>query len=342
MSGATDERINAYLAELEREAAWRPWNAQTELLEDVRSHIEVAVAEIREGGGAEVGSEVGEVPSPDETSQVRAMLSALGEPGEIVDAALVDHPTASGGFGASGASGGSSASGGGGASAGAGESGLPTASGAYGIDTGAMSASPELHTYPIGVRQSPPYPLGTADIAAVALLLLGGFLAGIGWVVGAVLLWTSTRWTRAEKLIGTLILPGGIGVGLFVLGWARAGSYTNCSESGHCVTVHTGWNPPGWLALFTLLAIVLAPAVTAVFLVNRARRRPGISPASRAGLAVIAGLGSLGLLIAVGLVAVTGSATKSPGPAGPYPRPAVEYSGSSDSGYAVPISSPQP
>jgi hypothetical protein len=343
MSTATDELIAAYLAELEREAARLPWNARTELLEDVRSHIEVAVAEIREV--AESGSAAADGRSPDgesvgvgrasdgdslgvgrasdrellgvgrasdEVSQVRAMLSALGEPAEIVAVALADNPAASG---------------------------APSATSAAGSTNPGAFAGAEPYAVPTFTRQSPPYPLGTAEISAVALLLLGGFMAGIGWVVGAVLLWTSTRWTRAEKLIGTVVLPGGIGGGLFLLMLPTAGSSTNCSELGQCVTVHTGWDPPGWLSASMLLAVVLAPAITAVFLVNRAHQRPGTGKASRAGLAVIAGLGTLGLLVAVGLVAATSSGSVSP--AGHFPQPAV-VSGNPNSGYAVPISSSGP
>jgi hypothetical protein len=40
------------------------------------------------------------------------------------------------------------------------------------------------------------------------LLLFGGFLALIGWLVGLVLLWSSPRWTVVDKLVETLVLPG--------------------------------------------------------------------------------------------------------------------------------------
>jgi hypothetical protein len=53
-------------------------------------------------------------------------------------------------------------------------------------------------------------------LEAVTLLLLfaGGLiprLGLVGWLVGAVLLWLSTRWTVPEKLVATIIWPGGIG-----------------------------------------------------------------------------------------------------------------------------------
>jgi hypothetical protein len=46
--------------------------------------------------------------------------------------------------------------------------------------------------------------------AAVILLPLGGFAFGIGWLVGLILLWSSRLWTTRDKLIGTLIVPGGL------------------------------------------------------------------------------------------------------------------------------------
>ncbi|MEU4197630.1 hypothetical protein AB0E69_37430 [Kribbella sp. NPDC026611] len=45
------------------------------------------------------------------------------------------------------------------------------------------------------------------DFAAVALLLIGPFVFGVGWVIGVWLLWTSNRWTRVWKLVGTMAWP---------------------------------------------------------------------------------------------------------------------------------------
>jgi hypothetical protein len=41
-------------------------------------------------------------------------------------------------------------------------------------------------------------------------LLFGGPLFGIGWLVGVNRLWRSPHWSRSEKLLGTLVLPGGL------------------------------------------------------------------------------------------------------------------------------------
>jgi len=48
------------------------------------------------------------------------------------------------------------------------------------------------------------------EIAAVALLLFGGVVIPIGgWFGGVYLLWSSPVWTRAEKVLGTAVIPFG-------------------------------------------------------------------------------------------------------------------------------------
>ena len=52
------------------------------------------------------------------------------------------------------------------------------------------------------------------------MLTVGSFLLGIGWLIGVVLLWSSRRWRVGEKLLMTLVVPGGPGllpvIGVFV------------------------------------------------------------------------------------------------------------------------------
>src|SRR5215213_1653431 len=45
---------------------------------------------------------------------------------------------------------------------------------------------------------------------ALVLLLVGGFLFFIGWIVGVVLLWLSDVWSTRQKILGTLVVPGGL------------------------------------------------------------------------------------------------------------------------------------
>jgi hypothetical protein len=114
---------------------------------------------------------------------------------------------------------------------------------------------------------------GTREWAAIFLLLFGGFVVGIGWVAGLVLLWSSRAWTTREKWIGTLVVPGGLVAGLFV-GRFEFDAPTRMRCYGFVGGVHhcTAANGPAptilGVAIFSLL--VLAPIATSVYLARRA------------------------------------------------------------------------
>jgi uncharacterized membrane protein len=87
---------------------------------------------------------------------------------------------------------------------------------------------------------------GALDVVALVLLLLGGVVIPvIGWLVGVVLLWISSAWTARQKLLGTLVVPGGLAlpVGLLVVATSRssctqepipgAGVQPICSSGGN-------------------------------------------------------------------------------------------------------------
>ena len=69
---------------------------------------------------------------------------------------------------------------------------------------------------------------GPIEILALIGLLVGGFVFVIGWFVGLVLLWVSDAWTTGEKLVGTLIVPGGLATTFFVLTGVGTGSGEVC------------------------------------------------------------------------------------------------------------------
>jgi hypothetical protein len=113
------------------------------------------------------------------------------------------------------------------------------------------------------------------DPAAIVLLLVGGFTI-IGWFVGVVLLWISDAWNTRDKLIGTLVVPGGlagaIGVGLVSRG-AGEGSCGPVETSivpGPCATAAA--NVGNVVGLILALLILVAPIVTAIYLSLRLRR----------------------------------------------------------------------
>lgn len=117
-----------------------------------------------------------------------------------------------------------------------------------------------------------------ADALIPWLLLLGGFLLGIGWFVGIGLLWTSNTWRLRDKLLGTFVLPGGL-VPLALVS-VLPGSVMTCtggtvngrSLPQTCVT--TGFAPPPAVGAAMFLCLLFAPILTAVHL-ERVRRSAG-------------------------------------------------------------------
>jgi hypothetical protein len=109
---------------------------------------------------------------------------------------------------------------------------------------------------------------------------------GIGWIAGVILLWSSRAWTTRDKVIGTLIVPGGIAAFLPVLLLAGTATKTRCATytraaggafgpgARHCVSVG-GASPSHTLVTAVLLAIVIAgPIAVAVHLARSAGRAP--------------------------------------------------------------------
>ncbi len=121
---------------------------------------------------------------------------------------------------------------------------------------------------------------GAHEWAAIILLLFGGFIFGLGWLAGLILLWSSRAWTTRDKWIGTLVLPGGLAAGLYIGLFANGSSQSCYSVNGgpqHCTGGLSTGRQILELAIFAVL--VLPPIATAVYLARRAsEQRP--SPAA--------------------------------------------------------------
>lgn len=119
---------------------------------------------------------------------------------------------------------------------------------------------------------------GGFEVTAVVLLLVGGFVFGVGWLAGVVMLWTSDVWTLRDKLIGTLVVPGGL-VGVYAIPFLVL-AVTNANLITGCSTWEDARNacPPdpstlAVVAAVTGLALLLvSPFVTAWWLMRQARR----------------------------------------------------------------------
>ena len=132
-------------------------------------------------------------------------------------------------------------------------------------------------------------PLGVREIAAVILLLIGGFIFLAGWIVGLVLLWASPRWRWPDKLLGTLVWPFGYAGALYGL---LAGAFTNAANNAGsfcgygCTSTSSGGGMPQWLGDLIVVVAFVAPIAMAVWLVLRARwvpdqaERPIVEPAA--------------------------------------------------------------
>ena len=126
----------------------------------------------------------------------------------------------------------------------------------------------------LGLRAPTPYRSGLLEVAA--LILVPFF-----WPIGVILLWMSPAWHWRDKVIGTLIPPGGyMGLAIFGVIFATAQS------GGSCVTVIEGTGQAiqngcqaaaGPSVLGTALSIVAAiliytlPLITAGYLALRLR-----------------------------------------------------------------------
>ena len=191
---------------------------------------------------------------------VRNILDRLGDPADIVRAAADTPP------------------------------GSPAWSGAPGSGAG----------YPAAAAAQPGR-AGALELAAVLFLLLGGIVIPVlGWFIGVVLLWMSPRWTAKDKLLGTLVWPGGLlAPALLLVAGGAAGllatSETICTTANpdvaqvsssqqtvaqtatHCTT-SGGIGLPPWLVitlgLILLILAVAGPLWTASRLLRRARQSP--------------------------------------------------------------------
>jgi hypothetical protein len=117
---------------------------------------------------------------------------------------------------------------------------------------------------------------GWQETVAIVLLLVGGFLWGVGWLVGVVLLWLSDVWTVRDKLIGTLVVPGGLVLPLYLaVGFGRSGSSSGLCITGPGITVPQcthGAGTPWWQSALwgcLLVALVVASIASAVYLARR-------------------------------------------------------------------------
>jgi hypothetical protein len=122
--------------------------------------------------------------------------------------------------------------------------------------------------------------------AAIVLLPLGGFAFGIGWIAGVILLWSSRAWSTRQKVIGTLIVPGGIAAFFPVLLLTATATKTRCvtavrSSSGvlppgthHCFNVGGPSSLHVVIVIVLVAFVVVGPIAVAIHLARSASPAP--------------------------------------------------------------------
>jgi uncharacterized membrane protein len=136
---------------------------------------------------------------------------------------------------------------------------------------------------------TPPYKPGWMEVGALVLLLVGGLIVPIfGWLIGVVLLWLSNAWNVRDKVIGTVFVPGGLGLSilLLMLFLATNGGDVSCPS---ITNLNTGVTTPqpcpdsgpstDYLALAGVLLLVVTPIITTAYLVYRLKRHSAAATA---------------------------------------------------------------
>lgn len=102
-------------------------------------------------------------------------------------------------------------------------------------------------------------------VATCILLPFGAFLAGIGWLFGVAGLWMGTRWKTWEKIMGTVLIPGGV-PGALLLAILPVRQTLSFGSPGDEVII-SDYNPLGISLPELAIAVVLAlPIIVALYL----------------------------------------------------------------------------
>jgi HAAS domain-containing protein len=128
------------------------------------------------------------------------------------------------------------------------------------------------------VRDRPPErPRRQREVAALLLLLPGSLILSVfGWFAGVVLLWISDAWTVRDKLIGTFVVPGGLGGAVWVAFLGAGVCFDECDGSTSLSDV-------------LIPAYLVAPFVSIAYLAWRLRKhdplaRGSVVPTRQGGL----------------------------------------------------------
>lgn len=160
---------------------------------------------------------------------------------------------------------------------------------AGGSGAGAEAALPSPPGGPAFPAAAPPMrrPGIALEIWAAVMLTAGSLILVVGWLVGVVLLWASRRWTVGEKLLATLVVPGGPGLALALVsiatGTQSCSSSSTIADDGTVIQNPTVCTSSGFslspvVGPVALVLWIVLPLVVAGVLLARARRRADLEP----------------------------------------------------------------
>jgi hypothetical protein len=111
---------------------------------------------------------------------------------------------------------------------------------------------------------------GKLEWITVMLLPLGfAVIPILGWAIAVILLWRSRVWSTGEKLLGTLLPPGGLSV-ILVLLVTGSSSCTEAGGAGRPTIERCTGGLPGAVGVALLIAFVITGIATPTFLARRA------------------------------------------------------------------------
>ncbi len=198
----TRQTVETYLDRLDKELSDLPTARRRELIEEIRGHIDQALAATTDPGEADV----------------RNILERVGDPADIAEEARER----------------------------------------FGVH----------HVIPTW-----------RDWTAVVLVPFGGLLVlvvgivgTVGWVLGAIFLLASRIWSLRDKVLGLLLLPGGLLLPLILL--LRGGERcVSSSSNGRAVESCSGFSLPPALGIPLLIILVATPLIVAAHLASKLRGR---------------------------------------------------------------------
>ena len=104
----------------------------------------------------------------------------------------------------------------------------------------------------------------------------------IGWLVGVVLLWISSAWTTRQKLLGTLVVPGGLALpaGLLLVAGSESSCYQQPIPGARDHMICSSGGNSGQIVGSIVVALLTAASIaTIVYLARRMNRNAVAVPA---------------------------------------------------------------